>query len=341
MKLFKYLSTAAIAALIALNSFAGETISNGFTVSPGLGRYYFADDRELENDGFWSLGLGYQFDSPWSVELNYLTGEADDDLGSKLNIDYEQLRLDGLYHFNNAEGWQPYFAFGLGSMEFDPDGGADDFSETVINAGAGLKYFITPALALRGDIRAFNSLDEEDTDVALTLAVNYLFGQPSAAPSRLKAIDGDSDRGADPIDPCSDSAMDSGADSPCYTMEKRQYSVDLQVNFDTDSDMVTAVYLSKIEAVARFMKDYPQTDVVVEGHTDSRASDSYNLDLSSRRAEAVVRILVDRFGVKASRVVSKGYGEARPAADNDSDAGRAVNRRVVAVISVTVESRVK
>lgn len=344
MKIFKYITASALTALIALNSFADEVIDSGFTLSGGLGRIYFDDDRELENDGFWSLGLGYQFDSPWGVELNYLKGEADDDLGSNLDMDYEQLRLDGLYHFGKAEGWQPYLAFGVGNMEFDPEGGADSFEETLVNVGGGLKYFMTPALALRADVRAFNSLDEEETGLALTLAVNYLFGQPSAAPSRPAAVDGDSDRDGvkDSMDQCPDSAEGAVVDSVgCYIMEKREYGVDLQVNFATDSAVVTAGYMPKIAAVAQFMNDYPQTEVVVEGHTDSRASDSYNLELSSRRAASVAKILVEKYGIQAGRVGSRGYGESLPLADNDTAEGRAANRRVVAMISVMVESRAK
>lgn len=344
MKLFKYISSIAIAALVAINSFAGEVIDSGFTLSPGLGRYYFDDDRDLENDGFLSLGLGYQFDSPWGVELNYMTGEADGDSGVTPDTDYEQLRLDGLYHFGKAQGWQPYLAFGLGTLEFDPDGGADSFDETLVNIGGGLKYFVTPALALRADVRAFNSLDEEDTDLALTLAVNYLFGQPSKTASRSTVVDGDGDRDGvkDSMDQCPDSAAGSRVDSSgCYIMEQREYGVDLQVNFATDSAVVTADYMPKIAAVARFMEDYPQTKVVVEGHTDSRASDSYNMELSSRRAASVAKILVEKYSIAASRVGSRGYGENRPLASNDSAEGRAANRRVVAVISVTVESRAK
>jgi OOP family OmpA-OmpF porin len=67
---------------------------------------------------------------------------------------------------------------------------------------------------------------------------------------------------------------------------------------------------------------------VVEGHTDNTGSDAYNQALSVRRANAVLKYLVDA-GVPASRLSAQGFGESQPVADNDTAEGRAQNRRVV------------
>ncbi len=85
------------------------------------------------------------------------------------------------------------------------------------------------------------------------------------------------------------------------------------------------------------MNQYPQTTTVVEGHTDSKGSDAYNQKLSERRASAVRDVLVNQYGVDASRVNAAGYGESRPVADNVSDAGRAVNRRVEAEVEAQIK----
>ena len=69
----------------------------------------------------------------------------------------------------------------------------------------------------------------------------------------------------------------------------------------------------------------------VEGHTDSQGDDAYNLELSQRRAQAVVDYLVGK-GVDRARLQAKGFGEARPLADNRTRDGRAENRRVVFTI---------
>ena len=87
------------------------------------------------------------------------------------------------------------------------------------------------------------------------------------------------------------------------------------------------------------MEVYGNTNVVIEGHTDSRGSDAYNQALSERRANAVRDELVNENGIAAERVSTVGYGESRPVSSNDTDAGRAQNRRIEAVISVEVEEQ--
>jgi len=73
----------------------------------------------------------------------------------------------------------------------------------------------------------------------------------------------------------------------------------------------------------------------LEGHTDSRGSDAYNIDLSTRRAAAVKQKLAADYGIDAERISSVGYGESRPIASNQTDEGRARNRRVVGEMSFT------
>src|SRR5207249_9991630 len=86
-----------------------------------------------------------------------------------------------------------------------------------------------------------------------------------------------------------------------------------------------------LDRAVKSRKDRPDVKVVVEGHTDSVASDAYNKKLSERRAEAVKRYLV-RQGVDPSRVRTEGYGKSRPVADNNTAEGRAKNRRAEVVV---------
>lgn len=110
--------------------------------------------------------------------------------------------------------------------------------------------------------------------------------------------------------------------------------VELDVKFDFDRAVVKQDSMSDIQNLADFMQQYGQTSTVVEGHTDSVGTDAYNQRLSERRANAVRDVLVNQFGVDASRVDSVGYGEARPVADNATAEGRAINRRVEAEVEV-------
>ncbi len=108
--------------------------------------------------------------------------------------------------------------------------------------------------------------------------------------------------------------------------------VELDVKFDFDKAQVKQESYGDIKALADFMKQYPQTSTVVEGHTDSVGSDAYNQGLSERRANAVREVLVNQYGVESGRVQAVGYGESRPVADNATADGRAINRRVEAEV---------
>ncbi len=99
------------------------------------------------------------------------------------------------------------------------------------------------------------------------------------------------------------------------------------VTFDTNSAEVRPGLYSEINRVAGVMTQYPETLIRVEGHTDSVGADAYNMDLSTRRANAVKTLLVQR-GVADSRIEVVGYGETMPIATNDTEAGRQKNRRV-------------
>ena len=108
--------------------------------------------------------------------------------------------------------------------------------------------------------------------------------------------------------------------------------------YDVCSDVLIAFDSARLRPAAKrtlkVIADELEADaggetIRVEGHTDSRGGDDYNLDLSRRRAEAVRRFLADEGGLDAGRILIRGYGETQPAADNGKDSGRQKNRRVV------------
>ncbi len=99
------------------------------------------------------------------------------------------------------------------------------------------------------------------------------------------------------------------------------------VNFDVDSDVLRPDSDPALEQILAALEARPDLAVTIEGHTDSDASDAYNLDLSQRRAASVVAWLVER-GVDTGRLTPLGVGESQPIADNETAAGKAANRRV-------------
>lgn len=106
--------------------------------------------------------------------------------------------------------------------------------------------------------------------------------------------------------------------------------------FDFDSADLKAGGERTVEKLAEFLNEHADRRVLVEGFTDSVGSDSYNRQLSKRRAESVVNALVDA-GVESVRLAARGYGEEYPVASNESEAGRQQNRRVEVVIGAPGE----
>jgi len=103
--------------------------------------------------------------------------------------------------------------------------------------------------------------------------------------------------------------------------------VALYVNFDTDKTAINADSQPLLGEIVKLLKDDPKLMLTVEGHTDDAGTPVYNQKLSEGRAQSVVRALVEA-GIDTSRLTSKGFGQTRPLAGNESDSGRAKNRRV-------------
>ncbi|SHF54965.1 Outer membrane protein OmpA [Litoreibacter ascidiaceicola] len=101
--------------------------------------------------------------------------------------------------------------------------------------------------------------------------------------------------------------------------------------FSTDSTNLRPDLQADLRAVANNLNDYPNSEVIVVGHTDSTGDANYNQNLSERRAQAVSYVLRDA-GVSSSRLRTIGKGESQPVASNDSSSGRAQNRRVEIII---------
>jgi len=107
--------------------------------------------------------------------------------------------------------------------------------------------------------------------------------------------------------------------------------------FDFNSDVVRRTARSNLNELARSLDKYPDTELLIVGHTDAIGRDSYNQDLSERRAASAARYLDSR-GVR-TRIDTRGRGEREPIATNDTDAGRQQNRRVEVAIYASEDLR--
>lgn len=121
-------------------------------------------------------------------------------------------------------------------------------------------------------------------------------------------------------------------------LEDQSLKIDIsnEVSFDFDSAAIKPAFEPSLNKVADVLKRYPKTIVHVVGHTDSKGSESYNQQLSERRAQSVVEYFT-RQNVGQSRLVARGKGETEPRADNNTEAGRQLNRRVEIIVKPVVE----
>lgn len=145
-------------------------------------------------------------------------------------------------------------------------------------------------------------------------------------------LDSDNDGVADYRDECADTPSGVEADERGCPMREEIVFSSNTVNFAFDSSALDRDSQQTLDAIFRTVKAYSgRVKLAVVGHTDSAGSEVYNMQLSQQRAQAVVDYLVSR-GVDRDMLTAVGKGETAPVASNDSDAGRARNRRVELVV---------
>lgn len=148
-------------------------------------------------------------------------------------------------------------------------------------------------------------------------------------------LDSDGDGVPDHRDACPNTPAGARVDERgCEVVLAKPVSFNLTVAFGFDSAEITGVAFQEMLELLRFLREYPSSTAVIEGHTDSQGAADYNQNLSERRAQAVVQALTNS-GIERTRLTARGYGESKPIASNDTDAGRQQNRRVTVVVSGT------
>ena len=183
-----------------------------FQITPLVGYNFFDNDLNFDDSEFYGIALGYGLSDNFSLELTYL--ESDTDTRGGDDVDIETYRLDALYDLPHLGYWNPYIVGGVGRSEYDLGNGFDA-DTTQLNLGVGLKREITKNIAIRGDIRAIDNIDQGDdlddfgTDYAVQLALTFGFGkayrhEAPAAPAApvKKELDSDGDGVLDSADAC-------------------------------------------------------------------------------------------------------------------------------------------
>jgi len=150
--------------------------------------------------------------------------------------------------------------------------------------------------------------------------------------------DTDSDGVVDSKDMCPDTPAGVKVDAKgCTLFDEETVEITLRVLFDNESAVVKMPKDPEISEFAAFMKEYPSTSAIIEGHTSAPGSASYNMDLSERRAANFKEVMVDMYGIDSSRLETVGYGESQLLDTANNAEAHRINRR----ISVTVKGTVK
>ncbi len=158
-----------------------------------------------------------------------------------------------------------------------------------------------------------------DRDVLRVVKIEYRCQVPSAAGP------GGSGKGAGQLPSGAGTGNGGGLEKALANQQK----VDIySIYFSFNSDALRAESTPTLKEIADILTRHPDWRLAVSGHTDGIGGDQYNLDLSKRRAAAVVQELVTRYHINADRLKSSGYGKSQPKDTNDTLEGRARNRRV-------------
>jgi len=297
-----------------------------FDVTPYIGFYKFEGNEDMDSSIALGLRLGYNITKYFGVEgyahyvptriqsvgQNYYSGYWDPNTGQSMQaIGYG---IEGVVNLLPDRSLVPFIAAGIGGIHYsraNEDTTDNRYNKFAVSYGGGLKWFFAENWAVRGDIRHIMNFDSFHNNLLGTIGLTYAFGgRRAAAPA-----------------PAPEPAAEA--------IEKGRTTLD--VKFDFDKSVIKKGYYGDIDNLVSVMKEYPETNVALEGHTCSIGSDAYNKRLSQRRADAVKSYMVEKGGIDANRLNAIGYGEERPIASNDTEEGRMQNRRTEAVVEYLIK----
>ncbi|GAB6142071.1 OmpA family protein [Methylosoma difficile] len=326
---------------------AEEFLDNRWYASP-FGTFISPGGNDLhrgQHEGWGAgLGIGKIINEHFNVEVR---GIYDSFVSKDGDWDSAGATADVQYYLSRGK-FAPYGVLALGGLNTSV--GNKDAASFIIEPGVGLTYEVNDNFLLRSDVRyRYNDSEtlfpgtkanDEFHDVVVNVGFVIPFGaKPTAAKVEMpmpaptpapiaKAVDCSTlDEDADGVNNCADKCPGTMSGSK-VDFDGCPVSLELKgVNFKVNSAQLTPGAMAILDRVATSLMGYPEkNEIEVHGHTSSEGSTAHNMKLSQKRSQSVADYLKMR-GV-TNRLVAKGYGESTPVADNSTEEGRSMNRRV-------------
>ena len=331
-----------------------------------LGNYDGSGENFYKEDGLYTgaaLGVELTPSTQFQVEYGVSNTDAISSVGGSYDTEQEMISGNFLVGFEEFSGYtdnafKPYALIGAGrsKIEIEDDSGemVSGTVDTIGNLGLGAMYRINDALSLRGEARAIHNFDNNWWEGMALAGLEVVLGghlAPTVAVPPMQEplvdnapidvvesdLDSDGDGVPDSIDACPGTPMNVVVDErgcPVPVDITDELKMELRVFFDNDKSAIKNQYKPEIAKVAEKMREYPNSTARVEGHASKTGpSARYNQRLSEARAVAVKSMLTNEFGIAPNRLSTVGYGYDQPIADNNTEEGRAMNRRVYAIIT--------
>ena len=324
------------------------------------------DSFYKENGLYTGAALGIELTPSTQFQVEYGVSNTDAISGQgNPSLDAEQEMISGNFLIGTEEftgytdsALKPYVLVGAGQSKIEVENAAGNFvtgsKDTIGNLGLGAMYRINNALSLRGEARAIHNFDNNWWEGMALAGLEVVLGghlAPAVAVPPMQEpmvdtppivviesdLDSDGDGVPDSIDACPGTPMNVVVDErgcPVPVDITDELKMELRVFFDNDKSAIKTQYKPEIAKVAEKMREYPNSTARVEGHASKTGpSARYNQRLSEARAVAVKSMLTNEFGIAPNRLSTVGYGYDQPIADNNTEEGRAMNRRVYAIIT--------
>ena len=316
---------------------ADEVVDDRWYVAPFGTFVQPGGDRNSANGWGGGMGFGKMIDEHFNVEIKGFYQGLD---GTNGNGAWDMTGgTADVQYFITRGVFSPYTVLGLGAMNSSHNGGSG--VGFIGEAGAGLTFEVSDNFLIRSDVRYrynqnFNANLQPGTNEFHDMVVNLGFVVPfgpkpvapvvvaeAPAPTPTPVADCSTmDDDQDGVNNCDDRCENTIAGVPvsirgCWIVN---------VRFDFDKSNIRPEFLANLDNAARRAKENPGVPIEVQGHTDNVGSFKYNQALSERRADAVKKYLIEGSG--RSDITSRGFSFSQPIDTNETEEGRANNRRV-------------